>query len=367
MQLKQIDARLFQIRSELNYQQYLTPSNFTLENERFLHYYNRNIVYQPQYRYTKFVLKDGIYRELEECLLHLRKYHCEKGMGNVLLQAALSLKKEIMMYDSIGCDERFTSLSNEIYGLPNQAYLPLAKEILDNTHSENGKQDVRYDAEYLANCIAKRLKTYGLCWNIVCSDKMASRISVEPDERCVYINKNARFTLNDTVRLLVHEIDTHVLRCENGQNNGYHILASGTPGSLIHEEGLALYNEWKNNVQDPLTLRLYAARFITCCNMGQGFYELFDSLVKCGCNTEQAMYVVSRIKRGLSDTAKPGGFIKDYVYFQGFFEIKTFIEQHAEYYPHLYYGSISIQDLDLLKNEIDVVLVNGMMLLPGKG
>ena len=63
------------------------------------------------------------------------------------------------------------------------------------------------------------------------------------------IKKGVFFTANDVIRLQVHEIDTHILRCENGQKHGYKILSSGTSGSLIHEEGLALYNEWKNGVQ----------------------------------------------------------------------------------------------------------------------
>ena len=360
MNVHEIDHAIKSIRETLDYQVYLTPVNFQEENEKFLEYYKAGKVYNPQYRYKTFLQSDNdeiisqITRELQDS---------KSGMEKVLSESVTSLSNEIIMYRSIGDNSAFTENAVRVHGKPDCDLLQSALSVLLD-QSTVGSDANEVTAETLAAAIKERLDAYGFSWNVVLLDNMASRISVEPDQHTVYINRNKKFTLKDKTRLLVHEIDTHVLRSENGSRRGFEVLSGGTAGSLIHEEGLALYNEWANGVQDNATIRLYAARFIACCKIHLSFYELFDMLVNYGCSTEQTMYVVSRIKRGISDTSLPGGFIKDYVYYQGFQEVKEFLLCHPEMYEKMYYGSISIGDIEVLKNEIDNELIHQGILLP---
>lgn len=360
--LRQLDEIIFKIRSKLDYQKFLTPKNFSSENQKFSECYSKGKVYNPQYRYEKFSIDPNCKAVIESVIQELTDYK-HQAMGLILYNSALSLKKEIELYHSIGDGITFSQLSEEVYGRPHDLLFEKAKDIISNTVAVKNDDEL-YTAEELSNVLENRLKRYGYNWQIQISESMAARVSVEPEQKKVYIKKGSMFSENDMVRLQVHEIDTHILRCENGAKRGYTVFSSGTYGSLIHEEGLALYNEWKNDVCDPTILKLYAARFLTCCYIDRSFYDLFDMLTGYGCPSRQAMYVVSRIKRGISDTSKPGGFNKDYVYFQGFYEIKDFLEKAEGRYPDLYYGSISLNDLELLQSSIEKEKISGNITLP---
>lgn len=362
MNKHKIDHAIKCMREALDYQVYLTPVNFREENEKFLEYYKSGKTYNPQYRYTVFLQNDD-----NEIINQIRKelQYSKSGIEKILLESINSLSNEMIMYRSIGNDSTFTENAIRVHGKPNCDLLQSAVLVLREKSAVGSDAD-EVSAASLATAIRKRLDTYGFSWDVILLDNMASRISVEPDQHTIYINKYKKFSPTDKKRLIVHEIDTHVLRSENGNRHGFEVLASGTAGSLIHEEGLALYNEWINNVQDNATIRLYAARFIACCKIHLSFYDLFDLLVNYGCSLEQTMYVVSRIKRGISDTSLPGGYIKDYVYYQGFQEVKHFLLCHPEAYEKMYYGSISLGDLDVLKSEIHNEWIHQGIILPIK-
>ena len=360
MTLKEIDKLLFEVRAKLDYQKYMTPKNYAEENERFLSFYNEGVAYNPQYEYEKFIPVDA---DLDAVGLCIEQTAAAKdGIAVLLNRSAKSLLKEIKLYGLIGDDEAFTPLSNEIFGLPSESLRAEAEAQLAKASAEDSA--ARYPASVLASFLKERVARYGFAWEFVLSPNMASRVSVEPEQKTIYINSAKTFTEKDIVRLAVHEIDTHVLRCENGERQSYTLLSSGTAGSLIHEEGLAIYSEWKNGVQDPFAEKLYAARYLTCLDIDRPFYELFDRLVLRGVSKEQALYVVARIKRGISDTSLPGGFIKDYVYFGGFYEIRDYLAEHPEEKPRLYYGSLSLGDIEVLKSDIEAALRNGDIILP---
>ncbi len=360
MDLKEIDRLIFEARQSLDYQKYMTPRNYAEENERFLRAFDAGEVYNPQYEYAKFTPNDGSLKVIRECIKATEG--AKGGIAALLCRSAESLLKETELYSVIGDDEAFTPLSNSIFGLPCEALRGEALGVLSRQDSE--ETAARYPAAILADFLKKRISEYGFKWNIVLSPDMASRVSVEPEQKTVYINSAKDFTEKDIVRLAVHEIDTHVLRCENGERQGFRILSSGTAGSLIHEEGLAIYSEWKGGVQDRFAEKLYAARYLCCLDIDRSFYELFDMLLKLGVEKSQAIYVVARIKRGLSDTSLPGGFIKDYVYFGGFYEVKKFLTENPLMLPLLYYGSVSLGDIELLKEDIERAVRDGKVILP---
>ena len=358
--LKEIDEKLFLIKTKLDYQKYLTPINFSSENSKFLDCYNFGIIYNPQYKYSKISIDENVYETLDECIKYTQKYNF--GIGYLLFRYALNLKQEVEMYKKIGDDVCFSDCCQKVFGTSDVNLKQKALDIMKN--SSEVCHDNLYTAECLCERIQQRLRLYGFDWEFILSSNMASRISVEPEQKKIYINKEKMFSEEDIKRLQIHEIDTHVLRVENGMKRGFYILSSGTAGSLSHEEGLAIYNEEKMKVQDESVLKLYAARFLVCCNIDKSFYQNFDMLVNLGCDKEMAMYVVSRIKRGLSDSSTSGGFIKDYVYFQGYNEVKEFIQKKPEMYSCLYYGSISIQDIEFLQPEIELILSKGGIELP---
>lgn len=361
MDLKQADKHFGRLRKLLDYQKYMTPTNYSEENSKFLTAYHNQTIYDPQYTYKRFNEPEG---RAEALALYSEFKNAESGVNAVLSNALKELVSEFDMYSAIGDDEAFTDIGISLFGKPDPKYYDEALKMLHSTDPEIGSSLNRYSAEQLKEVFTARLAAYSLNWDIIILNSMAARVSVEPDQKSIYISAKAGFTKNDIMRLCYHEIDTHVLRAENGERSGFHVLSSGTSGALVYEEGLASYNEWKHGVRDEFTVSLYAARFLSCINISMSFYDMFDFLIKRGCSENVAMYVVPRIKRGISDTSKPGGFIKDYVYFQGFYEIKDFIAAHPNEYEKLYFGSVSLTDLNLLKTEIDHALSDNKIILP---
>jgi hypothetical protein len=60
-----------------------------------------------------------------------------------------------------------------------------------------------------------------------------------------------------------------------------------------------------------------------------------------------------RVKRGLSDTSLPGGFTKDYLYLQGYYDVKEFASNHDVL--DLFVGKIGIGDVKLVKKIPELV------------
>ncbi len=342
-----LDDVIQSARDAIDYQKYLTPINFADENKRFLDAYNSGEIYNPTYKYLSFN-SDGSYDfDIDESDI--------SGLNKLLFDALQELNVEIEMYKSIGNSTRFTELSKRLYGIPNPMLSAVAEAIL--TEDMNVTTSTHEDARIISvlelkKAIEQRLIEYGFEWNVILSDKMVAKVSVEPDCKTIFINSTKEYTLSDVKRLIVHEVDTHVLRSENGYLRECFVLAYGTSRSLIHEEGLAIYNEYANNVLDKDTMKLYAGRFLACLNIDLSFYELFDMLKRKRLTESQALYIVSRIKRGISDTSLPGGFIKDYVYFQGFFDVKNAVESESSMYKRMYYGSIGLGECELMSSEI---------------
>lgn len=356
-QLSKADTIISNIRKALNYQLYMTPVNFKSENERFIESYKNREKYNPQYIYVPIDTKN--LNELWNELAHFEQN--DSGVSQIISKNIISLRNEINMYENIGDNERITDASILVYGNPDAALLGQAKDELKKPITSDNPP-AKHDAFDLEKVISARLKKYGFSWNVVVQKNMASRISVEPEYNTIFINQNGHFTDNDLIRLQVHEIDTHVLRTENGRRHNLNIFSGDSPVVLKDEEGLALYNEHIHQVQDEYSLKLYAARFLCCCNIDLSFYDMYDMLISHGCSSEQSLYVVSRIKRGLSDTSLPGGYNKDYVYFQGLHDMMSALSNNIKLYRNLYFGAISIDDVKLLNIEIEAY--KNSMILP---
>lgn len=193
---------------------------------------------------------------------------------------------------------------------------------------------------------------------------MPAKVSINSESKIIYINGNQKVSQNDIERLCVHEVSTHVLRSENGALREYDIFRNGTSNALATEEGLALYNEdISGNINNSM-LKLYAARFLSCVNMDtMSFYELVQE-IEPFIGLDNAVYVVSRIKIGLHDTSQVGGFVRDYAYFQGYFDIKNAIKDDPMLYSKLYYGSIGLEEVDLLEDDIQKAMDNKKIILP---
>lgn len=320
----------------------ITPVNLNEENNKFMRCFNIGIKYNPQYEYERI---NGT-KELKERIYGIE--FPEDSIGEVYKAYKQYVINSIELIESIGDPDLFTLKSIELFSHPDDDILKRALAILKRDRDEKPEENKVYTAEDLKVVFEKAIDKDNINWKVEILNVMSSKAAVDPDEKKIYINKELRFSENEVRRLFVHEYGTHVLRAENGSKQPYRIFSSGFPHSIETEEGLAIYNEWRNKLLDENMLRLYAGRVIAAEScISNSFYDIYCILSKYF-REEDCIRMVSRVKRGLRDTSCKGGFTKDHVYLSGFYKVKVNITPEVK--NVLYTGVVGVEDVSTILN-----------------
>ena len=357
--IKEIDKFLYESYKKVNMYKYLTPTNLLEENSKFLEKYGAGVEYNPTYLYKD--IKDF---DVNTILNEIFKYRDELNKINIENDYNELLKREIRMLEdlenmiylsnSIGNEDNNVEIySKKIYGEPDMKLIEKAKMILDKDYKD--REIYSHNAKEVKELFEQILKEIDLKWKINVNKVQSSKISVIPEEKVININEKVMFSDNDLKRLAVHEIGTHVLRAEYGSNQPYKMFSIECGSALYTEEGLATINEEEYNVLDKKTFRLYAGRVVAVSEcMNKSFYDVFKLLINYF-NPEEALSIVSRIKRGIKYTKNPNAFVKDYIYLDGYNKVKKFLETHEK--KNLYTGITGLNEID----EINSLVKKGII------
>jgi len=334
----------------------ITPVNMRDENLKLRTEILNGKIYHPVYQYPEI---DGFnFEEMKQKLLELR--FDGSTIGRFYEEIRTQKIGEVEMFQSVSDEERFTAASQKLYGLPE---LDLQEECLHILELPTQQEDEIYSAYELKQVFEQLLFQYGLLdWDILITDQMGSKVMVGAKK--IWINSNYRYSENDRKRLCAHEISTHVLRYENGIRREDSIFAEGTASAMDTEEGLAIYNEELAGAMNLLMLKTYAARYL--CTIWMNDLSLYELVIKLKefVGLDQAIYIASRVKVGLCDTSKPGGFHKDQIYMKGYRSVKDAVKKDASLYQKLYFGRISLKDLSRLEKQMIKAQNSKDILLP---
>lgn len=153
-------------------------------------------------------------------------------------------------------------------------------------------------------------------WTVQLRANMAAALSVRADRRAVTIRTDARLSTGQLLRLAIHEIGTHVFRWTNARR-GAEVLCLQLSSHTATEEGLAVWHE--QHVAPGLPVdRRFALRVLAVHTALTGSFTDVVRHLTSYADIGTAFDVAARVKRGLVDTAAPGGFIKDHTYLSGF-------------------------------------------------
>lgn len=334
-ELKKIDTKLNKIVNKLSFT-VVNPLNADKEKEIF---FSRK-EYNPVFKYQRYRSRLDILKgKLEDIKAD------ESIFGAVLEQKRLRYLKRILMIKNLGKDE-FTERSVDLYGKPSKELVEKAKGMLTIQIEE---QKPTLTTEEVMSFLRAALEEYGISnWNLVEKD-MPAMAAVSSKTRRLYVKKDALFSKDFLDRLVVHEIGTHVLRTENGFKQPFKIFSTGLPNYLLTEEGLAVVNEERTGHLNKGILHNYVGRVIAVDIASRGsFNDVFKELSKYFI-AESAFKIALRAKRGVADTSNPGGLTKDYLYLDGYFKIKEYLEKGGDL-KKLYYGKIGLEQTPLLKD-----------------
>jgi len=352
------------IDKKLDYSTYFAPINLHQENNIFLNNYKKKVEYNPIYKYKEINFDYfGIEKKIDKHIAdNLTK---TSPLDRILLRALIERKNLLNIFKNRCDSEQLTHYSVKTFGVPGDELIYKAKEIFSKKNkstisNDNEKKNSAYDFK---NILIKELQYLNFNWKVKVVETLMPKVSVDPENRTIYLNKNIFFSDNDIKRLIVHELWTHVLRSENGRKQKLSIFYSGLAGSISTEEGLAVYSEFVNNLLDNNMISVYAGRVIASqlC-LTESFYNIFSKLTQY-LPVEQSIQITQRVKRGLSNTEEIGGFTKDYIYLNGFNKVRKFVENGKDIKP-LFIGAVGIDDIDDIESLINSNLLTTDYIIP---
>lgn len=243
--------------------------------------------------------------------------------------------------------ELLTEVSGREHGTPDDALLDDALATLANTSAtalEASKLECSR-IEQVLTAIVEGEELDG--WSVRVLPNMAAGLSVFAPAREIRVRADTRLTVGQLVGLAAHEIGTHVFRWDNALR-GARLLSLQLTGHAQTEEGLAVWNELRA-VPGAGPDRRFALRVVgTRAALTGGFTDTVRALTP---HTEVrwAFDIAARLKRGMTDTAAPGAFLKDHVYLAGLRQVERHLAAEPEDYALLMACKWPLHRLPLLR------------------
>lgn len=337
VRLKHADEVLCRL-SDVRYNYtWITPINI---EEEFIAFTTRNGSYDPQFKYRDIDVKEHI-KELEAL-----EIPTSTKFGQLFEDIRQHFLIEARALDNIG-GATFDTIP--LFGRVSGDLLTEAKRILNQPVPDTPEPVKSISSRELGQMLIDAISSYGLeGWTIEYNPAFLANASISSGNRTVRVKDGMFFSQKRAKKLIYHEIGTHVLRAENGFAQDYGILAHGLPHYLPTEEGLAGYNERLQGIDDSSILRNYATRVIaTSVAADSGFRDVYEAVRPFVEDDRRAFMVAARAKRGLGDTSRPGGYLKDHSYLQGKLLIERFVENGGDI-KKLYAGKIGVEHLWLV-------------------
>ena len=352
--------------SEINF---LRPdkSNYQEEKDKFL----EGKVDQPTFSYD--LNKSEISRKKDLLNDLRRKIEVEEENAVVKDVYIQTIDEKLKILELLGAtidknDVLFTRISESIYGKPDENLYKKALGILKGIVE---KHNIRCSDSFLKiisdastaipfdfyptsksgvvsadelKCIfTKKIEELGFGFEVEITRNVASVTVKYSPKKKILIPEEKTWNQNIAEGLVAHEIDVHLQRFENGGQSPLSLLATGLFGYLKGEEGLAMYMELEKNKSKlpgiynylvpslmyglhstgPLDFRqvfdfVYEYNFIISRLTGE---ELTGNKLK-----SRAWEGVWRSVRGTTGQSAGTCLTRDIIYFRGFSEIKTLVE-----------------------------------------
>ena len=296
------------------------PSNLLAEKEAFLHPRLSRRKKSPVFRYQGSPsrwsdIKPVLSLESDDAPSEVIEIYREKQRELGILQKMLA---------AVG-SERFAPFAVEIFGVPTAEDARQARKVLDIL-ADVAPPEKNCPAKDFAALLEARLEQLGISIDIKLVPSMATKVWVDSISRTIHLNQKAFFAPQETRRLLVHEIDVHAVRIHNGSCLPWGIFSMGTAGYREAEEGLAVHCERQAGHLYRFQEKLYAGRCLAVyLSLSAGFTEVFEELLVYF-DEATAYNIVERVKRGLSDTSRPGALTKEFHYFTGPGRVRSYLD-----------------------------------------
>lgn len=324
--LNDIAYRAVQIKKSLSLgTTVLTPLNYDEERDKFF----SSRTYNPQFIYAEH--NNHLYREeLNALLTQADLLSVPQDLKFYIQDFLINLHFLNITYRSIGT-RMFPQACHALFDWNIIDPDPL-KQMFQNYPFNETHDTKLFDSNMIKESLEDTLqRTYDIDTYKVTVDTFAHNI-IRAGNKKISIGSRIKRSRGNVQRLIVHEIESHVLQTLNIKESNNPLLEiSKYNDTNLYSEGLAVYNEVMTQTLTKTSLETYYYRLKAVSMLQQSFREIYTFLSK-SLPSEKAYLITYRVKRGMGDTSLPGGFPKDAAYFQGFKEVYEYLKRHGRLY-----------------------------------
>jgi alpha-L-glutamate ligase-like protein/uncharacterized protein (TIGR02421 family) len=335
--LQKADEIICDIDEKISLISAVKPVNQVEEKIKFL----SDKTYNPNFEYASKNYP------LEEFRKKLKNLHLDDSpLGTLLAHKRSELLAKLDVLENIGNDEKFIQATIKLFGKPSESTIKFAKDLLKSQKKKIPHKKT-YDATTLRQRYKKALREYGIDnWKIILKENLASRCTIGKNYSLL-IQKDALFHEDEIKKLLVHELETHILTTLNGKNQPYRIFERGLSSYLETQEGLAIYNQ-ESIYPLSKNIQIILGTILADLALKKSFRDVFEFALKHTGDEDTAWQLSVKAKRGVQNTEKAGGFPKNYLYLQGYLKVEEFLKKGGSF-EDLYLGKINIDQLPIVK------------------
>jgi alpha-L-glutamate ligase-like protein/uncharacterized protein (TIGR02421 family) len=332
----QVDQNLINIDKQIKLIYHLKPLDLDKIKAKFFKKPNFN----PQFEYPKLKFDPlELNSQLEKINLD------DSPIGKIFAKKKAEVSLKIKLLESID-EERFTRYSQRLFSIPKKEDFEEALEVIKKIEFKDDSHKRKYDSEYAKKQFEKTFKKYGLDhWKVKIKEGIVANCIAGKNNR-LFVKKDAMFTKEHIASLITHEIETHIITAENGKTQPYQIFNRGLGYYLKTQEGLAVYNvEKNNNIKFSKSVRAHTNVMAIYLGQKLGFKDIYHYLRELNVPEKDAFTSTLKAKRGLTNTGSAGVFTKDFVYMQGYKQIKQYLQDGGDI-KNLYIGKMDISDVE---------------------
>ncbi len=336
--VNEISQLISKVKNFLHTSQWFMPLNYDEQKELFL----LNKISNPLFVYPEIPKQE--LQVLLDKLEHMAKVQSDNELEQYYLARVVEeLKCKLNMSLYRGSEQYFTAVQALYPCTFEDIYLVMAEK-----DSQNEPTPINRDitnADDIVNIIYRYLlDEYQISdWTVEKSSRTDFAVKIQPRFKKIYISIN--FAEYHPEATIAHEIDGHLVRAINMHTqSGY--LGRQFPFYLKTEEGLASFLEDYCSENGPYSRKKHAAKYLAGrLAKTEGFRLVYEMLITYGLSKKLAFRRAFRLKRGISDTSKPGLFTKEAMYYEGMLEVKKYVDEGRDV-NKLFAGKIGLQDID---------------------
>lgn len=288
----------------------LTPVNFEEEKKKFF----KSASYNPQFIYRKKKVKEEA-REISSLHINLNNLNLPSALKNYLKKYLNNLYHQYIALQSIGTNS-FSNSARLLFNWDIENIRNIKKslpEISAKTSKENPKNALTIKKAF-EDCLRQKYSIQDYPIEI---DNFNGHI-ISDGLTKLKIGKFVKRNNNNIKRLLVHELESHILQKRNVRLSKNPMLKLVTyKDIMVYAEGLAVYNEFKTKTITKSAYDIYKARLEAVEISHKSFREIYNHLLKF-VSEDKSYLTTYRLKRGLKNTKHPGGLPKDASYLEGY-------------------------------------------------